>query len=92
MVAPVIIGKARFEALPQDVQKALLEAGAEAAAVERQTYQESDQRNYEALQKLSVHITHPDTAALRAASEPIYDKHVTSEAQKQLLQMIRNMD
>lgn len=92
LVAPVVMGNARFEALPKDVQEALLEAGSEAAKAQRKTYRESDQARFEELKKLKVNITHPDTAPLRAAGETVYAKHVTTDEQKKLLQMIRNID
>ncbi len=92
LVAPVVMGKARFEALPKDVQDALLAAGTEAAAAQRKAYRESDQRRFEELKKLPVNITHPDTAPFRAASEKIYGRHVKSDEQKELLRIIRGTD
>jgi len=92
LVAPVVMGSARFDALPKDVQTALLEAGAEAAKAERKTYRESDLRNLENLQKLKVNITHPKTEPFREASKTIYGKYITSDEQKELLKIINNIE
>ncbi|PJX26585.1 C4-dicarboxylate transporter [Advenella sp. S44] len=92
MVSPVVIGAAKFDSLPKDIQTALLEAGAEASKMERKVYRDSDQQRLAQLKQLKVNITHPDIEAFRSASQKIYESYVKTDGQKQLLQTIRTMD
>lgn len=92
MMAPVIMGKARFEALPKDVQTALLEAGKEAAIAERKAYMESDKKAYAALEKLPVKITRPDKEPFRQAVKKTYDKFLQTDDQKHLFELIRSVN
>jgi len=92
MLSPVVIGAAKFDSLPKDIQTALLEAGEEASKMERKVYRESDQQRLEQLKQQKVNITHPDIEAFRSASKKIYETYVTTDGQKQLLQNIRNID
>jgi len=92
LVAPVIMGSAQFDALPEDVRSALLEAGAEAAEAQRQEYRDSDRNRFEELKKLDVNITFPDTEPFREASKKIYPDHVKTDAQKRLLEIVQSID
>jgi TRAP-type transport system periplasmic protein len=89
LVAPVIIGEGRFQALPEDVRKALMEAGTEAAAYQRQVYRESDAKLYEELVKSGVNVTKPDGAPFRAEAEKIYSEYVTTDQQKRLVELLK---
>jgi len=92
LVAPVIMGSAQFDALPEDVRSALLEAGSEAAEAQRQEYRDSDRNRFEELKKLDVNITFPDTEPFREASKKIYPDHVKTDAQKRLLEIVQSID
>ena len=89
LVAPVIIGEGRFQALPEDVRKALMEAGTEAAAYQRQVYRESDAKLYEELVKSGVNVTKPDVAPFRAEAEKTYSEYVTTDQQKRLVELLK---
>lgn len=89
LVAPVIMGEARFQALPEDVRKALMEAGTEAAAYQRQAYRESDAKLYEELVKSGVNVTKPDVAPFRAEAEKTYSEYVTTDQQKRLVELLK---
>lgn len=89
LVAPVIMGEARFQALPKDVQAALTEAGNEAAAYQRQVYFDSDNKLYDELLKQGVKVTKPDPAPFRAAAEKVYAGYITTDGQKQLFKLIK---
>ena len=89
LVAPVIMGEARFQALPEDVQKALMEAGAEAATYQRQVYRDSDAKLYDELVKAGVKVTKPDVAPFREQAEKIYADFVTTDEQKKLVELLK---
>jgi len=92
IVAPVVMGEARFQQLPEDVQAALLEAGAEAAAYQRETYRNSDEERYEQLVAAGVNVTHPDDAPFRARAEEVYAAYTQTDAQKKLLELLKSVD
>lgn len=92
LVAPVVMGESRFQSLPDDVQAALLEAGAEAAAFQREGYRNSDQERFELLVAAGVNVTYPDDEPFRAQSAKIYEKYTETDAQKNLLEAIRAVE
>ncbi|MCF3642765.1 TRAP transporter substrate-binding protein [Rhizobium sp. TRM95111] len=91
LVAPVIMGEARFQQLPEDVQKALTEAGTQAAAYQRKTYRESDAKLYDELIKAGVNVTKPDVAPFRAEADKIYATYVTTDEQKRLVELLKTV-
>ncbi|SDG06393.1 TRAP transporter substrate-binding protein [Alloyangia pacifica] len=92
LVAPVIMGKAAYEALPEDVQAALDEAGLEAGKAERATYLASDNARFEDLEKAGVNITHPDVEAFRAAAAPVQQKYLETDTQKKIFEMLKSVE
>ncbi|PTW44520.1 TRAP transporter substrate-binding protein [Rhodovulum kholense] len=92
LVAPVIMGEAAYQALPTDVQTALDEAGKEAGQFQRQTYRESDIARIKDLEAAGVTITHPDDATFRAAAAPIQAQYVTTDAQKELFELLQAVE
>jgi tripartite ATP-independent transporter DctP family solute receptor len=91
LVAPVIMGEDRFKALPEDVQTALMEAGAEAASYQRKTYRESDQKRYDDLVKKGVNVTKPDDKPFRAQAAKVYATYVKTDEQKKLLDLLKSV-
>jgi len=89
LVAPVIMSEARFQALPENVRTALIQAGVEAAAWQRQTYRNSDVKLYDELLKVGVKVTQPDVAPFRAAAERVYADFVKSDEQKKLVERLK---
>ncbi|MEI4487351.1 TRAP transporter substrate-binding protein [Frigidibacter sp. MR17.14] len=89
LVAPVIMGKAAYEALPADVKSALDEAGQEAGQFQRKAYLDSDNARVADIEKAGVKITHPDIAPFRTAAQPIYDKYVTTDTQKKIFELVK---
>lgn len=89
LVAPVIMGETRFQALPKDVQAALTDAANEAASYQRQVYLDSDNKLYDELLKKGVKVTKPDAAPFRAAAEKVYAGYITTDGQKQLFKLIK---
>lgn len=84
MTAPVTMQKAAFDALPAEVQAALMEAGAEAAVWQRQYVVDQEEPLIESFEKAGVTITKPDTAPFIAASQPLYESQLTTDGQKAL--------
>lgn len=91
LVAPVIMGEARFKALPADVQKALTEAGNEAAAFQRAAYRESDKKRYDDLLKKGVHVTKPDDKPFRAAADKVYALYLKTDEQRKLMELLKSI-
>ncbi|MEI4472901.1 TRAP transporter substrate-binding protein [Frigidibacter sp. MR17.24] len=91
LVAPVIMGKAAYEALPDDVKTALNEAGMEAGKFQRKAYADSDNARVADIEKAGVTITRPDTTPFREAAKPIYDKYVVSDEQKKIFELIKSV-
>ena len=92
LVAPVIMGKAAYDALPEDVKTALDEAGMDAGKFQRKTYLDSDNARFADLEAVGVPITRPDDAPFRAAAAPIYDQYVITDTQKKIFGMLKSVE
>lgn len=91
LVAPVIMGKAQFDALPADEQAALLDAGKKAGTFERQFYAKSDEEKLEKLKEAGVTVTIPDQAPFRAAAETIKSKYLDNDTKRDLYALINSI-
>jgi TRAP-type transport system periplasmic protein len=89
LIAPVIIGKDRFDALPPEVQTALTQAGEDASAYQRELYATSDTERLADIEAAGVTVTHPDPAPFRAEAEKVYAEFVTTDGQKELMRLIK---
>ncbi|MBY6006401.1 TRAP transporter substrate-binding protein [Salipiger bermudensis] len=92
LVAPVIMGKAAYEALPDDVKAALDEAGLEAGKAERAAYLASDNARFADLEAVGVKITRPDTTAFREAAAPVQEKYLETDAQKEIFELVKSVE
>lgn len=88
LVAPVIMGEAAYQALPDDVKTALDAAGAEAGAFQRATYRESDAARVADIEAAGVTVSHPDVQPFRDAAEGIKQNYLKTDAQKKLFSLI----
>lgn len=88
LVAEFLISEQRLQSFPEDIRDAIIQAGAESAAVERKAYSDADNRLLDELVKAGVKITYPDVAPFREASKKVYDQFVTTDEQKQQLETI----
>ncbi len=88
LVADLIMSEKKFNALPKDVQKILLEAGLQSATHERKTYADSDNSLLSELKSQGVEVTYPDLAPFREASQLVYDAFVKNEEDRKLLNTI----
>ncbi|WP_353474721.1 TRAP transporter substrate-binding protein [Salipiger sp. H15] len=88
MTAPVTMKKDTFDALPAEIQTALMEAGSEAAAWQRQYVVDQEQPLIDSFKEHGVNITTPDTAPFIEASQPLYQSQLTTEGQKALFEAL----
>ncbi|TYC61925.1 TRAP transporter substrate-binding protein [Rhodobacterales bacterium] len=84
MTAPVTMKKDAFDALPEEIQTALMEAGSEAATWQRQYVVDMEQPLLDSFKERDVTITTPDTKPFIEASKPLYDSQLTTDGQKKL--------
>lgn len=88
LVAELLIGEKRLKSFPEDIQKAIVQAAAESAAIQRKAYSDADGRLLDELIKSGVKVTYPDVTPFREASKKVYEKFVTTDEQKQQLEAI----
>ncbi len=90
LTAPVVISEKTFQSLPADIQEALITAAKESGVYERQLVIDSEQELLATAKSNGAKVTTPDPAPFRAASAAVYDKFLTTEAEKKLLTMVQN--
>ncbi|NVO24700.1 TRAP transporter substrate-binding protein [Donghicola sp. B5-SW-15] len=90
MTAPITMQKGKFDALPADIQTALLESGAEAATWQRQYVVDQEEPLLASFREKGVNITTPDTAPFIEASKPLYASELTTDGQKKLFEALTN--
>jgi tripartite ATP-independent transporter DctP family solute receptor len=74
-VDPVLASLKWFNQQKPEIQKALLQAGKEAVAFERNAYIEADQKSYETAKGLGVKINEVDIPAFQKIVRPVVDKY-----------------
>jgi tripartite ATP-independent transporter DctP family solute receptor len=92
LTAHIFMSEAGFAALPADVQTALLEAGEESAAWQRQYVIDKEQPLLEELRAKNVSITEPDVSGFREASTPLYDKFLETDSQRSLFEALTSVE
>ncbi|MGA0614141.1 TRAP transporter substrate-binding protein [Paracoccus sp. KR1-242] len=92
LVAPVIMGEAAYQGLPDDVRAALDAAGKEAGSFQRATYRDSDAARVADIEAAGVKISHPDITPFRSAAESIKQGYLKSDAQKELFDLIGKVE
>ncbi|PTV95907.1 tripartite ATP-independent transporter DctP family solute receptor [Rhodobacter aestuarii] len=92
LVAPVVMGKAAYEALPDDVKVALDQAGLEAGKAERAAYLASDNARFADLEAVGVTITHPDAAPFREAAAAVQQKYLETDTQKAIFDLLKAVE
>lgn len=88
LVAELMMSEAKLKSFPEDIQKAILQAAAESAAVERKAYSDADGKLLSELVAKGVNVTHPDATPFREASKAVYDEFVKTPEQKKQLETI----
>lgn len=92
LVAPVIMGEAAYQALPEDVKTALDEAGTEAGVFQRATYRESDLARMADIEAEGVTVSQPDPQPFRDAAEGIKQNYLQTDGQKELFALIEKVE
>lgn len=84
LTAHIFMKQSTFDDLPETVQTALLEAGAESAIWQRQYVIDQELPLLEELRGKGVSVVQPDTTAFREASIPLYEGFMTTDSQRAL--------
>jgi tripartite ATP-independent transporter DctP family solute receptor len=73
--ALLLMNENKFKSLSPDLQKALMEAGKEAAKFERKFIRDNEAKMLEELKGFGMQVTYPDKKLFRKATEPTYKKY-----------------
>ena len=73
--ALLLMNEKKFKDLPPNLQKALLEAGKEAAKFERKFIRDNETKMLEELKGFGMQVTAPDKKLFHKATEPTYKKY-----------------
>lgn len=86
----MIMREDKYQALPAEAQNALNAAGREAGAEHFTRYRASDGEMLDKLIAEGVTVKYPDRAPFQEAAKQVYAEFLTSDAEKELLEMIVN--
>ncbi len=89
LTAPVVLSERKFQSLAPDLRAALIRAGEESAVFERQFVVDSEAKLVEQVKAQGVTIVDPDKAPFMAAARPLYDRFLTTDADKARLKLIQ---
>lgn len=90
-VTAMMMSEKKFQSYPKDVQKAIQEAAAYSAKVEREAYAKSEGASLAAMKKAGVNITKPDVAPFKEVAQKVADKYITKPELKKVLKQIQDM-
>lgn len=88
LIADVLMSEKKFGLLPANVQTLLLEAGQQSAIMERRAYADSDNSLLTVLEEKGVNVTYPDPLPFREISKDVRDEMITTEQERNLLELI----
>ena len=89
LTAPVVISERKFQSLAPDLRAALIQAGEESAVFERQFVVDGEAKLVEAVKAQGVTIVEPDKEPFMRAARPLYDRFLTSDADKARLKLVQ---
>ena len=90
-VTAMMMSEKKFQSYPKDVQKAILEAAAYSAKVEREAYAKSESASLAAMKKAGVNITKPDVAPFKEVAQKVAVKYIKKPELKEVLKQIQDM-
>ena len=90
-VTAMMMSEKKFQSYPKDVQKAIQEAAAYSAKVEREAYAKSEGASLAAMKKAGVNITKPDVAPFKEVAREVANKYITKPELKKVLKQIQDM-
>lgn len=73
--APLIMNKNKFESLPEDIQKVIVQTAEEMRDYERQVHKELDEKSLNTLKEKGMTITEVDSAPFREKVMPLYEEY-----------------
>lgn len=89
LTAPVIMSERKFATLPADIKAAVQQAAEESAVWERNLVVDGEAALHAQVVGHGVAIATPDRAPFIAAARPLYDRFLTSEADKRRLRIVQ---
>ncbi|WP_341359197.1 TRAP transporter substrate-binding protein [Georgenia sp. M64] len=88
-IRPLIIGSQTLERLPEDLREAVLEAGEEAGAFERELEAQVDDEKLAALGEMEgVTITEVDTSGVEEQVRPVWEQYAAEWGAEDMLEQI----
>jgi len=90
-VTAMMMSEKKFRSYPEDVRKAIQEAAAYSAKVEREAYVKSEGASLAAMEKAGVNITKPDVAPFKEVAQEVANKYITKPELKEVLEQIHDM-
>jgi tripartite ATP-independent transporter DctP family solute receptor len=90
LVANMMMSEAALQAMPEDLHRIIVDAGARAAQHERVLYRESDEALLDRIREIGVNVTYPDPAPFRRAAERLYQSQDLAPRERALLRSIRS--
>ncbi|WP_187830185.1 TRAP transporter substrate-binding protein [Siccirubricoccus phaeus] len=91
LTAPVVLSERKYQSLAPELRNALVQAGEESAVFERQFVVDSEAKLIEQVKAQGVTILEPEKAPFLQAARPLYDRFLTSAADKARLQSIQEV-
>jgi tripartite ATP-independent transporter DctP family solute receptor len=89
LTAPVVMAERRFQALSKEHQDALSSLAMESAIWQRKHVVDSEDKLVEEVKRRGINVTNPDPAPFRSAAKAVYDRFLTSDTDKKLLQIVQ---
>ncbi|MBM3522658.1 MAG: TRAP transporter substrate-binding protein [Alphaproteobacteria bacterium] len=89
LTAPVVMAERRFQALSKEHQDALSGLAAESAVWQRKLVVDTEDKLVEEVKRRGIAITNPDPAPFRNAAKAVYDRFLTTDGDKKLLQIVQ---
>ena len=92
LLSQVFMSADQFDALPEDVQTALLEAGSESAIWQRQYVIDQEQPLLEELRGKGVVVVEPDISGFKEAAMPLYGGFIETDTQQALFDALEEVN
>ncbi len=91
LTAPVILSERRFQALPPDLRLAVTQAAEESAVFERNLVVTGETALHTQAVANGAVVTDPEKAPFQAAAQPLYNRFLTTDADKRRLRMVQEI-
>lgn len=90
---PLVMNLEKFESLPEEFRRVLLDAGGEVARRDRKSVADTESMELEALKAKGMLLNDVDVPAFQKALNPMYDRYLKEKGEKwaELVKMIRDL-